>query len=107
MFLTKRKVATEVFTHDIVFLLMLTRHARKAGVPLKECSLRRGGPRHGVPEDGPPWVAMTVSKRLGVLRSELQNAAAILRKGRRREESLFDRSEPPNWRYERNNTDSR
>lgn len=72
-----------VFTHDIVFLLMLTRYARKAGVPLKESSLRRGGPRHGLPEEGPPWVAMKVNKRLGVLRNELQNAAAVLRKGDR------------------------
>jgi len=72
-----------VFTHDIVFLLMLTKYARKEGVTLKESSLRRGGPRHGVPEEGPPWVAMTVIKRIGVLRKELQTAAALLRKGDR------------------------
>ncbi len=85
-----------VFTHDIVFLLMLTRYARKAGVALKECSLRRGGPRHGVPEEGPPWVAMTVGKRLGLLRNELQNAAAILRKGDR---ATYEQK--AEWVYER------
>jgi ABC-type sulfate/molybdate transport systems ATPase subunit len=69
-----------VLTHDIVFFLMLTTYAHKAGVQLKESSLRRGGSRHGVPEEGPPWVAMSVSKRIGVLHSELQAAAALLRK---------------------------
>jgi AAA domain len=70
-----------VFTHDIVFLLMLTKYATKAGVRLLEISLRRGGRRHGMPEEGPPWVAMPVNKRIGVLRNELQVAAAALRKG--------------------------
>jgi AAA domain len=72
-----------VLTHDIVFLLMLTKYARIASIPLTERSLRRGSPRHGLLEEGPPWVAMSVSKRIGVLRNELQNAAAILRKGDR------------------------
>jgi len=85
-----------VFTHDIVFLLMLTKYSRKVGVPLKECSLRRGGPRHGLPEEGPPWVAMRVSKRVGLLRSELQAAASVLHKGDRaayeqKAEWIYDR----------------
>src|SRR4029077_5279973 len=52
-----------VLTHDIVFLLMLTKYARKEGVTLRESSLRRGGPQHGVPQEGPPWVAMKVTRR--------------------------------------------
>jgi len=85
-----------VFTHDIVFLLMLTKYARKAGVPLRETSLRRGSPRHGVPEEGPPWVAMPVGKRIGFLRKELQAAAAVLRSGDRttyeqKAEWIYDR----------------
>jgi hypothetical protein len=72
-----------IFTHDIVFLLMLTKYARAEGITVSETSLRRGGPRHGVPEAGPPWVAMTVARRIGVLRNELQSAAAILRNGDR------------------------
>ena len=72
-----------VLTHDIVFLLMLTKYARAAMIPLTERSLQRGGPRHGLLVEGPPWIAMSVSKRLGVLRSELQTAGAILRKGDR------------------------
>lgn len=85
-----------VFTHDIVFLLMLTKYARIASIPLIERSLRRGSPRHGLLEEGPPWVAMSVSKRIGVLRNELQNAAAILRKGDRtayeqKAEWIYDR----------------
>jgi hypothetical protein len=85
-----------VFTHDIVFLLMLTKYARAAAVVFKECSLRRGGPRHGVLEDGPPWVAMTVGKRIGVLRSELQAAATVLRKGDR-----VAYEQKAEWIYER------
>jgi energy-coupling factor transporter ATP-binding protein EcfA2 len=85
-----------VFTHDIVFLLMLTKYARKEGVSVHESSLRRGGPRHGVPEEGPPWVAMQVGKRIGVLRKELQTAATILRNGDRttyeqKAEWIYDR----------------
>ena len=72
-----------VFTHDIVFLLMLSKYAQKAGIPLRECSLLRGVSRHGIPAEGPPWVAMRVSRRIGVLRNELQTAEALLRKGDR------------------------
>jgi AAA domain len=72
-----------ILTHDIVFLLMLTKYARAAMIPLTERSLVRGGPRHGLLVEGPPWIAMSVSKRLGVLRNELQTAGAILRKGDR------------------------
>src|SRR6266849_59383 len=85
-----------VFTHDIVFLLMLTKYARKGGVALKECSLRRGGTRHGLPEEGPPWVAVTVSKRVGLLRNELQAAATVLRKGDR---AAYEQK--AEWIYER------
>ncbi|MGB2665521.1 MAG: AAA family ATPase [Candidatus Acidiferrum sp.] len=72
-----------ILTHDIVFLLLLMKYARAAMIPLTERSLLRGGPRHGVLVEGPPWIAMSVSKRLGVLRNELQAAGAILRKGDR------------------------
>jgi recombinational DNA repair ATPase RecF len=91
-----RRRQVVVFTHDIVFLLMLSKYARNAGVALKECSLRRGTPRHGIPEDGPPWVAMQVSKRIGVLRSELQAAEALLHAGDRR---LYDQK--AEWIYDR------
>lgn len=85
-----------VFTHDIVFLLMLTKYARKASVPVTERSLRRGAPRHGILEEGPPWVAMPVKGRIGVLRKELQAAEAILRSGERA--AYEQRAE---WIYER------
>lgn len=85
-----------VFTHDIVFLLMLTKYTRKAAVPLKECSVRRGGARHGIPEDGPPWVAMRVGRRIGVLRAELQTAAAALRRGDR-----ISYEQKAEWVYDR------
>lgn len=93
---TAKQQQVILFTHDIVFLLMLTKYARKAGVPVRECTLRRGGLRHGLPEEGPPWVAMTVGKRIGLLRNELQKAAAFLNKGDRaayeqKAEWIFDR----------------
>jgi hypothetical protein len=80
---TAKQRQVVVFTHDIVFLVLLTKYGRKTGVTLKECSLHRGGPRHGIPEEGPPWPAMRVNKRIGLLRNELQAAAAMLRKGDR------------------------
>lgn len=85
-----------VLTHDIVFLLMITKYARKAGVPVTERSLRRGAPRHGILEEGPPWIAMSVKGRIGVLRKELQAAEAILRSGDRpayeqKAEWIYDR----------------
>lgn len=72
-----------IFTHDIVFLLMLSKYAQKAGISFKDSSLRRGVTRHGIPAEGPPWVAMQVNRRIGVLRNELQTAEALLRKGDR------------------------
>jgi hypothetical protein len=93
---TAKQKQVVVFTHDIVFLLMLTKYARKGGVPVRECTLRRGGLHHGLPEEGPPWVAMTVGKRIGLLRNELQKAVAFLNKGDRiayeqKAEWIFDR----------------
>jgi hypothetical protein len=80
-----RRRQVVILTHDIVFLLMLTKYARLAMISLTERSLQRGGPRHGLLVEGPPWIAMSVSKRLGMLRSELQTAGAILRQGDRAE----------------------
>jgi AAA domain len=72
-----------IFTHDVVFLFMLNKYAQAEGVPVMECSLRRGVSRHGIPAEGPPWVAMPVRRRIGFLRNELQAAEAVLRKGDR------------------------
>jgi len=93
---TAKQRQVVILTHDIVFLLMLTKYARIASIPLSERSLRRGSPRHGLLEEGPPSVAMTVARRIGVLRSELQSSAAILRKGERttyeqKAEWIYDR----------------
>jgi hypothetical protein len=85
-----------VFTHDLVFLLMLRKYATKAGVVLSEWSLRRGGRQHGQVEDGPPWAAMNVGRRLGVLRKELQSAEALLGKGDR-----VSYEQKAEWIYER------
>ena len=72
-----------ILTHDIVFLRMLHKHVRTAGVPLRDVVVNRGARVYGIPSEGPPWIAMRVKQRLGVLRNELQTAEALLNKGDR------------------------
>lgn len=63
-----------VFTHDIVFLLALHRHADEQGVKLNDQHLRTGRLGAGVCEEELPWVAMKVKTRIGVLKNRLQAA---------------------------------
>ena len=72
-----------VLTHDVVFLFMLRKYGRNLGVIPNEITLERGYHKHGHPKDGPPWVALPVRRRIGVLRLKLQEAEAVLRKGDR------------------------
>lgn len=78
---TSRQVV--VLTHDIVFLRMLQKHARTARVALHEVVVNRGVRLYGIPTEGPPWIAMRIKQRLGILRKELQAAEALLNKGDR------------------------
>ncbi len=59
-----------IFTHDIVFLLLLQEKCEKEDVPFTPSYLTRQGTRYGVPVDGLPWYGMPVKKRIGVLRQE-------------------------------------
>ena len=72
-----------VLTHDLVFLHMLRKYGRNLGVVPMEITLERGYHTHGHPKDGPPWAALPVKRRIGVLRSKLQDADALLRNGER------------------------
>ncbi len=85
-----------VLTHDVTFLWLLRKHSSDAGLGIAESTLERGHKRHGVQKDGPPFVAMTVSKRIKWLRNEIAEAKRTLRnEGRqayeRRAEFIYGR----------------
>jgi len=63
-----------VLTHDIVFLFMLRKHASEIGVSCHELSLERGNKQHGVVKQGPPWIALSVDRRIKQLIDELKKA---------------------------------
>lgn len=60
-----------VFTHDIVFLHMLRRHAETEGSRFKEQVIRRSSGRVGVTDSDVPWKAMSCEKQQGYLRNKI------------------------------------
>lgn len=68
-----------VFTHDIVFLLALSRWAEKLGASCQHQYLRRQGIEAGVCSPELPWVAMNVKERIGALRKKWQAAEKLHR----------------------------
>jgi energy-coupling factor transporter ATP-binding protein EcfA2 len=73
-----------VFTHDIVFLLALHRHADEQRVELYDQHLRRERLGAGVCEEELPWAAMKVKTRIGVLNKSWQVADKLHRDGKQR-----------------------
>lgn len=70
-----------IFTHDIVFLHEILAAAdvkRLERVQINQVRVESVGP--GVCLDGEPWIAMKVSKRLGLIRNKLQHASAVFNK---------------------------
>ena len=61
-----------VFTHDITFLFMLEKGAEKASVPSKFLNLTRLGYSPGLVEDSLPTLAQSTKKRIGLLKSQIQ-----------------------------------
>jgi hypothetical protein len=61
-----------IFTHDIVFLHTLQKHANLQGANASFCSVRRNGKRAGIANKEMPWIALKTSKRIGYLKNELQ-----------------------------------
>ena len=62
-----------VFTHDLVFLLLLVEQSEKASVALTQAHLTRGPEgSSGVCNEGPPWLAMKVKSRIGALKAHWQ-----------------------------------
>ena len=69
-----------VFTHDITFLLMLQEHSENLSYSIDIKSLTRKIYETGIIATNPPWDALPVSKRLGILKSEYQKIEKIERK---------------------------
>ena len=70
-----------VFTHDVVFLLLLKQHAGDQGVEQLDQHVRKLQRGAGVCAEELPWVALKVSKRVSHLKKLLQKATKLHRDG--------------------------
>jgi energy-coupling factor transporter ATP-binding protein EcfA2 len=70
-----------VFTHDVVFLLMLKQLAKELNVEQSDQHVRYLPNGAGVCTEELPWVALPVKKKIGYLKSELQAADKLFRDG--------------------------
>lgn len=68
-----------VFTHDISFLLMLQEHCEKAACDLEIKSLTRKKEETGIIASTPPWDALPIKKRIGLLKDQYQKLEKIER----------------------------
>ena len=74
---TERQVI--VFTHDITFLMMLQEEAAKLDCDIDIKSLTRKKTETGIPAENPPWDALAVSRRIGILKNYQQQLDKIER----------------------------
>ena len=70
-----------IFTHDVVFLLLLKQFAEELGVAQLDQHVRQLSKGASVCADELPWVAMPVSKKVGYLKNEWQSAEKLFRDG--------------------------
>jgi hypothetical protein len=70
-----------VFTHDVVFLLLLKQFAEEQGVAQLDQHVRQLSAGAGVCAEELPWVAMPVKKKIGCLKNEWQAADKLVRDG--------------------------
>jgi ABC-type lipoprotein export system ATPase subunit len=68
-----------VFTHDITFLLMIQEHSDSLNCDLDIKSLTRKKEETGLIATNPPWDALPVGKRIGLLKSAYQQLEKIER----------------------------
>ncbi len=68
-----------VFTHDITFLMMLQEHSKNKSCVITVKSLTRKKTETGITASNPPWDALPVNKRIGILKNEYQTAEKIER----------------------------
>lgn len=76
-----------VFTHDLVFLLLLQRTADKSKVPVQPRYFRRDGVRAGLVVDEWPWDGQSVKTRLGALKQTSQGFSKLFAQDRPRYEA--------------------
>ena len=70
-----------VFTHDIVFLLLLQQFSEEQSIDISHQYIRQLNFGAGVCTEELPWVALKVSRRIGHLKSELQEAEKLHKEG--------------------------
>lgn len=70
-----------VFTHDIVFLLLLKQFAEEQHVVQLDQHVQQLSKGSGVCAEELPWVAMTVKKKIGYLKNQWQAADKFFRDG--------------------------
>lgn len=70
-----------VFTHDVVFLLLLKQYAKDAQLEPLDQHVRHLASGAGVVIEELPWVAMPVKKKIGYLKSQWQAADKLHREG--------------------------
>jgi hypothetical protein len=75
----KRQVI--VFTHDVVFLLLLKQYAEELQVSQFDQHVRFLSSGAGVCTEELPWVAMRINKKIGFLKNSWQNADKLYRDG--------------------------
>lgn len=70
-----------VFTHDVVFLLLLKQFAEELGVEQLDQHVRHLSKGTGICVDELPWVALPVKKKIGYLKNEWQASDKLFRDG--------------------------
>lgn len=70
-----------VFTHDVVFLLLLKQFAEELEVEQLDQHVRHLSKGAGVCAEELPWVAMPIKKKIGYLKNEWQSADKLFRDG--------------------------
>jgi energy-coupling factor transporter ATP-binding protein EcfA2 len=70
-----------VFTHDVVFLLLLKQFAKELSVEQVDQHVQHLPKGAGICVEDLPWVAMPVKKKIGYLKNEWQAADKLLRDG--------------------------
>lgn len=70
-----------VFTHDVVFLLLLKQFASELGVEQMDQHVRFLSKGAGVCAQELPWVAMPIKKKIGYLKGGWQTADKLFREG--------------------------
>jgi energy-coupling factor transporter ATP-binding protein EcfA2 len=72
-----------VFTHDVVFLLLLKQYAEQLNVEQVDQHVRHDSKGVGVCVEELPWVALPVRRKIGYLKKEWQAADKLCRDGQR------------------------